>query len=79
MSLVVDGDEEAPGAAVHQPVLLAGQAYGGRVHDGHHVSHVLAHEAVEQVLVAVLEKVLFDIRRCPAYCDQLSCLLSGCY
>ena len=56
MSLVVDGDEESPGPAVDQTKLLAGQADGGRVHNGHHVRHVLSHEAEEQVLVAVLSK-----------------------
>lgn len=56
MSLIVDSDEQSPGPAVDQAELLAGQPDRGRVHDGHHLSHVLAHEAVEQVLVAILDK-----------------------
>lgn len=54
MSLIVDGDEQSARAAVHEAVLLAGEAHGRRVHDGHHLRYVLADEAVEEMLIAVL-------------------------
>lgn len=57
MSLIVDRDEEAPWSAVHKPELLTGQANRRSVHNWHHFSHVIRDETVEQMLIAVLEKV----------------------
>ena len=54
MSLVVDGDEESARPPVDEAELLAGQADGGRVHERHHLLHVLREHAVEQALVPVL-------------------------
>lgn len=38
-----------------QPILLAGQAHGGRVHNGHELLGVRGQQAVEELLVAVLQ------------------------
>ena len=57
MSFIVDRDEEAARSAVHEAVLLAREAHGRGVHDGHTLRYVLADETVEQVLVAILEIV----------------------
>lgn len=54
VTLIVDRDEEPPRPAVHEAVLLAGEAHRRRVHYWHHLCHVLADEAIEQVLVTVL-------------------------
>lgn len=56
MSLVVDGDEEASWSSENEAKLLAGEAHGGCVHDGHVLFYVLAQQAVEQLLVTILEE-----------------------
>ncbi|MEJ2273856.1 MAG: hypothetical protein P8Y01_04700 [Woeseiaceae bacterium] len=66
-ALVVQGDIKPPRFPVKVLELLAGLAHGRRVDDGHHLLDVVHHDAVEQVLVAVLQcdqvKVLFEVRR----------------
>ena len=54
MSLVVYADEEAAVAPVDEAELLAGEADGGRVHERHHLLHILGQQPVEQALVPVL-------------------------
>ena len=63
VSYVVYCDEEAARAAVHQAVLLAGEAHGRRVHYRHHVRNVLADETVEQVFVAILHIIMYIHRQ----------------
>ena len=55
VSLVVDGDEQAPRPAVDEAELLARESHGRRVNDGHELVDVLRQEAEEEALVAVLQ------------------------
>lgn len=49
-------DEQSPRATVDESILLAGQAHGWSINDGHHLCHVLTDKPVEQVFVAILNK-----------------------
>lgn len=74
VALVVDGDEEAAGAAVDDAKLLAGQPDRGGVDDGHHVLHVLREDPVKETLVTILEPhevdVLVEILRVALEVDE---------
>lgn len=48
-------DPLLPGPPEGQPILLTGQAHGGRVHNGHELLDVRGQQAVEELLVAVLQ------------------------
>uniref|UniRef100_A0AAG5CP82 Uncharacterized protein n=1 Tax=Anopheles atroparvus TaxID=41427 RepID=A0AAG5CP82_ANOAO len=52
---VVDRHEQTARPPVDQPKLLARQPHRGRVHDRHHLLHVLRDQPEEQPLVAVLQ------------------------
>ena len=55
------GDEEPTRTAVDVAELLAGQADGRRVDDGHHLGKMVEQEPVKQRLVAVLKLAQVDV------------------
>lgn len=56
VALVVDGDKETSRATIDQAELLARQTHGGRVHNRHHLFHILGEQAEEEAFISVLEK-----------------------
>src|SRR4029450_9472860 len=61
VTLLVGVDPEPPRAPEDPAVLLAGAADGGRVDDGQELLEVLEEDAVEEDLVAVLDRGEADV------------------
>ena len=50
-----------PGSTEGESVLLTRQAHSGRIDDGHHDVNVLDDDAIEQLLVAILQTHQVDV------------------
>ena len=59
VALVVNADEESARTPVDGAELLARQADGRRVHDRHHLLHILRQDPIKQAFVTILLFVCF--------------------
>lgn len=57
MSLVMNGDEQAPWSAKDEAELLTGQADSRRVYHGHVLLYILRYKSIKQLLVSILEHI----------------------
>lgn len=58
VSFIVDCNKQSLGTPINQPKLLARQAHSWRIHQRQHFLHVLFHQTIKELFVAILHKLI---------------------